>query len=173
MPIDEEVMGSFDGIFQTQHLVGIDLVRNDFRDAVEDLLPYAVWGKVISAKDGHELAYSTVQIPASECIYRYRGRRTKHIHVQHKACPGCGNIFPSANTKEAFVRKVIGRREMWTSRTGGTFHALERVIEDRKLLLRFPDIRLHRIPILEEPQDGWTLPGDPGWDGTLLPPFVT
>jgi len=170
-PVDCEVTGEFEGLFQGLFLCGMNLVRNDFRDAVGDLIPYAVWGRCIDARTGRALGYSTLQIPAGMCVYPHRGGNRAKQSVQHKQCPGCGNIFSSGGTKEAIVRRAIGGKTLWASTTSGSLFAYGNVVEERDLLKRFSDLRLFRIPIIEDSKDGWTLPGDPGWDGMTHPTF--
>jgi hypothetical protein len=41
------------------------------------------------------------------------------------------------------------------------------LIADLDLKQRFPDLRLEECPVVDEPLDGETLPGDPEWDGVL------
>lgn len=107
------------------------------------------------------IRYVTVYVPQARSVEFWRSK-----YSRHHQCEGCGRITPSvAWATPAMLRRDVDGREVYVN------HAAEVVVSKRIALQvqkKFGKaLRLVRVPILDEPEDSDTLPGDVGWSGKL------
>ncbi len=176
VPIEPELTGSFPGCSTGAHLCPADLWREDLRAVLKPFLPNAVWGRCyLGHGEGRvPLPFFTLQVSRSEQVYPYRGparfpEAIESTAAGHYACPDCGRIQGFGDISEAFSDRDVQGRPLVVD-IGGSIYIRGELETELKLRERFEDLRLYMIPVIKEPADGWTLPNDTGWDGTLRPP---
>lgn len=172
-PLHPTLAGSFQGTSSCSIECPAAYYRTSLMSVLAEHIPGAVWGQCHLAECGttRPLPFHTLQVPRAAQVYAYRGAKCHDDQPDagHHACPGCGRIQGFGGISEAFVESDIQDRPVVVDSAGGVYIRKQFAIELR-LRERFEDLRLYLIPVLEEPADGWTLPNDPGWDGTLRPP---
>jgi hypothetical protein len=160
-PLNVDLTGSFSGC-ATQAIGATGLVREDLRAALATHTPRSVvWGQCYGSGPGgrRKLPFYTAQIPRAEGINPYRGP-VSSAHL----CTSCGRI--GSFGKNAIVARDLRDRRIVLSDFGSLY--IEKALAtELKLRERFEDLRLYKVPVVPEPLDGWVLPGDPGWNGTL------
>lgn len=166
-PLEPELTGWFPGCTTLPDLCPVGVVREDLRAIVEPYAEDIVWGRceVVSRPMAGQLAFYTVQVARGKMVFTRRGKGN-----YHRQCPGCARIgSPNFAARQGLViYQVAGRPLVCDSH--GDLYIEESLAKSLKLRDRIEDLRLFKIPLLEEPEDGWVLPGDPGWTGTLVPP---
>lgn len=104
----------------------------------------------------------TVYSINKEWLQTNRGR-----YSRHSQCWLCGNIVK----RNGWAHPVIVKRyldDRWLYFDSNTDAYVDvRLIERESLRERFPKLRFYPVPVVPEPLDGATLPGDPGWTGKL------
>ncbi len=167
-PLDVDVVGFFRGSVTDVIESTADLVRRELIEYLEGLLPPLVLGRSLVWESGRrrDSEFVTVQAPRSQWVNVHRGPS----RWEYRQCEGCGRVFYSGSGGEAIVRREAGDRPIVVNEFG-TLYIKPAVAEEIGLRRRFPDIKLYRFPVIEEPLDGWTLPVDPDWDGVLRPPI--
>lgn len=172
-PIDPELEGSFPGSSASAFMCTAHFWREDLRSVLQEFIADAVWGRCYlgHGRTRTPLPFFTLQVPRSEQVYPHRGPRqfADAKEPGHYACPGCGRIQAFGDGSQAFVEHDIRGRPVVVD-SHGNVYVLKELALELKLKERFEDLRLYWIPVLKEPADRWTLPNDPGWDGTLRPP---
>jgi hypothetical protein len=106
--------------------------------------------------------FVTVAMPKRYRIQSDRGRNCRHKYF---AC--CG-VFSNhiGWAKGAIVERTLDDRQVYVDQDGWILVA-DKLVEDLALKERFPSLWLEPIPVVPEPLDGESLPGDPDWDGVL------
>lgn len=140
-------------------------LRNDFFKALEPHLKEMITGEVWHLDESGKrtrLPYVTIWTPPDNRIDINRGEWSAH-----NICPLCGVISPlNYNDKEAVLTRSLDKRMVYMTIRESLVVDLQ-LMQDLKA--RFPDIRAIRIRVIDEPQDGDVLPGDPGWTGKFVP----
>ena len=172
-PIEPVLIGAFQGTSGGTTACPVTFYREDLCAVLAEWIPEAVWGQCLHRQGATEqkLPFFTLQVPRRSQAYPHRGltQFDAQSETGHYACPGRGRIQEFGSSSEAFVEADIRQREVVVDCNGDVFVS-KPLAADLKLRQRVPDLRLYKIPVLKEPADGWTLPNDPGWDGTLRPP---
>lgn len=86
-------------------------------------------------------------------------------YSRHSPCLVCGRLRPA----NGWAHPVILERYLdnrWAYLYDDPY-VDERLIETESLRERFPTLRFYPVPVVPEPLDGQTLPGDPGWTGAF------
>lgn len=167
-PLEVHVVGSFAGVCTP--IAGaafINVVRHDLHEALKVYLPPStVWGDCL-LRSGNQLKrtpFSTCYIAKGEIANNWRGLGCRHMY-----CAACNRIGCPHFGKEAFVLRNVRNSPIVLNHCGSLFIQRDLAIK-LKLRERFEDIRFLKVPVVDQPQDGWILPGDPGWTGTLVTP---
>ncbi len=66
----------------------------------------------------------------------------------------------------AILRRYLSDALVYQSTSGGLYIE-SKLATQLKLRKKYPDLLLYPMKMLDDPLDGDTLPGDPGWDGTF------
>lgn len=172
-PLSPTLVGAFEGTSGGALHCPAAFYRADLKDALAEYIREAVWGQCALADDGtmRSIPYHSLQVPRADQVYAFRGAKyyADQPDAGHFTCPGCGRLQGFGGISEAFVESDIKERPVVVDAQGTVYVRKEFALQ-LKLKERFPDLRLYMTPVLKEPADGWTLPNDPGWDGTLRPP---
>lgn len=168
-PFDVHVLSDFRGIECSVLEIGVSLVRLSLVDALAEFLsPTLVWSDVFLAGGDtppRRLDFRALQVPRSERVSTFR-RRGCNFAV----CVECGRVYSSDYSKgEAIVEHAAKGRPI-VHDFAGSIYVREDIVKQLDLANFSEDIRLHKIPLLRKPEDGWVLPEDPEWDGILLSP---
>lgn len=169
LPLDVELEGSFPGV--TTYVLGCvgALIRDDLCEVLEPYLPPVVLGRCRLRSGQLPLPFRTVQAAKPEQVNPYRGSLAVAAYRQ---CGACGRISSGSVNPTGIVERDLRGRPIVVDEFGRLYIRRNLSLELR-LRERFDDIRFHRVPIIPEPLDGYTLPGDPDWDGVLrLPKYV-
>jgi hypothetical protein len=107
-----------------------------------------------------ETEYLSVYTPPALTLEAHRGK-----YCRHNRCKGCGTIGNKVFwASGAVLRRYLDSRGVYQDVYGGIY--VRRVLaESLELERRFPDLKLYKVPIIDEPLDGDVLPGDPAWNG--------
>lgn len=148
-----------------------DVMKTELQAVLSAYLPQALWGPVYSERRPGERKkltdYVSWWVPYEHCIVTNR-----NLLARHEMC-SCGCVLKcNVNAKPALLRRYLDDRLLYS----GTMHELiidEVLVRQLDLRARFPDLTFDRLPIIEKPLDGQILPGDPGWNGTLVPKPIT
>lgn len=109
-----------------------------------------------------ETPYVTVYTPREHVLEAHRGK-----YCRHHRCKGCGKISNAVFwASGAVVRRDLDERGVYQD-VFGNVYVRSLLAETLKLERKFPDLKLYRVSIFDEPHDGDVLPGDPGWTGVL------
>lgn len=116
--------------------------------------------------------FVSLMTPPRWCIHAQRG-----LYCRQKHCEGCDNYFNRVGwAKSAAIRREMDERRVYQARFTAIFID-EALRTEHNLRERFPTVVYEKVPILDEPEDGDTIPGDPGWTGgplverpTVVPP---
>lgn len=143
-----------------------NLLREDLWALLAEHHPDALVGSCrLALPDGttQETGYVTVCVPEQRELRAYRGP-----YCRHTRCSGtCGKIGRRVFwAKGAIVERYLDERLIYQDEFADLFID-GRLAKALDLKARFPDLVLSRVPVVPEPLDGDTLPGDPGWDGVF------
>ncbi len=112
--------------------------------------------------DPIESPYVTLYTPPGYALEAHRGK-----YCRHRTCKGCGMILNQVFwASGAVLRRDLNERGVYQDVLGRVY-IRSLLAESLKLQRKFPDLKLYRVSIFDEPHDGDTLPGDPGWTGKL------
>lgn len=172
-PLNPTLTGSFEGTCSATIECPAAYYNSSLMSVLAEHIPDAVWGECHLSERStmRPIRFHTLQVPRAVQAYGFRGAKSYEDQPDagHHACPGCGRIQGFGGISEAFVERDTQDRPVVVDSSGGVYIRKEFAVELR-LRERFEDLRFYMIPVLKEPADGWTLPNDPGWDGTLRPP---
>jgi hypothetical protein len=168
VPFPLEMHGQHRGSEAAVHEGGFATVTHELREAIGDAWPkQTVFSEAIEVDPPPRERRKrwSIQLPRALQVYTFRNRG-----VGHRQCPGCGAIVCcNWSIKNAVARSQVRENQVMIDEFGGIF--LTPALADRlRLTEKFPDLWYYRYRVVEKPLDGWTLPGDPGWDGVLRPP---
>jgi hypothetical protein len=138
------------------------------RDLLAVLLPHLRGGLIGRAfgRNGSELTdYVTLCTKPSTWIEDQRGRYSVHNHQ----CRVCGRVFSSNGwSHPSVLRREMDDRQLYLTDNADIYIREELYDAVWALVKGARHTVLAPVPILDEPQDGQVLPGDPGWTGTLV-----
>jgi hypothetical protein len=163
MPFDIDLVGSFPGCTTGTLPCPAVLVREDLFAVVSAYLPALAWGNcyVRTAEGRTLIPFWSCQPPRREWVNPWRGPGSRY-----RMCPVCARVYCHGFGRQALVAHELRDRPIVPDERGSLYICKE-LADDLKLTQRFSDLRLLKIPVLPEPLDDWTLPGDPGWAGVL------
>lgn len=141
-----------------------NVISEEFAKAIEPYVQDVVWGPVYLERDDiiGPIKYRSYYVHPDRCIVGKRGP-----FARHRLCD-CGVITDcNPNAKEVVVESSLDERLIYQSTMGALLidGALATKLD---LEARFPLLTLWPIKIIDKPLDGDVLPGDPGWNGTLI-----
>lgn len=175
-PLEVDVTGSFAGCTTVATGCPITLWREDLLGVLSEFVPNAVLGQCFGGQGGERtrLPFWTLQVARTEQVVRQRGPsrfggESEAGEAGFYACPDCGRIQGFGDFSEGLVKSDVRDRPAVVDRHGSVLMD-RRLTDELRLRERFDDLRLYAIPVMNKPADRWTLPNDPGWDGTLRPP---
>jgi len=132
-----------------------------FTPLAEILLPYNKHIEIgtIRLRNGKGLAdWVTINYPPGLWLEAQRGR-----YSRHDKCRGCGRLKSTVGwAHPVIVERYLDEGWLFLDSVE-CFYADARLVEREELRERLPTIRCYPIPIVPEPLDGETLPGDKGW----------
>lgn len=147
------------------------VMRSDLADALKPYLPEPLFGRVsvLKPKPSDSPGRWVTCVPGEG-----RGVQTERGEFcRHGICAGgCGAIrLLVTSVRGGVVQRSVGDRLAFF----GDEHFYDVFVTDAliaklDLKKRFRDLRFYQYDILDEPEDGEVLPGDPGWDGVFRGP---
>jgi hypothetical protein len=164
--IDVEVDGIFPGVgYTTGPSFGV--ISAELYKLLEPHMPKGLVTSDVYLGTGakrRKLLQVAFQMPRARMAYKFRRKGSTF-----RQCPGCAEIVCNDWSRgEAFVVSDVKERTIifWDS----SMYIHSQLVDDLRLREFSDDIRFYKIPLLKEPEDGWILPNDPGWDGVLRSP---
>lgn len=149
-------------------IVGVGILRRDLWLALRPYAPPTNVGRVrYAVQDGYvETEFVSLRTPYVHQVFSSRGK-----YNRHRLCPLCGKCKSSIYTaRDAIMRRDVVGKMCVVNKSGSLIlhpSLVEKLhLRDRK---RWPGMKLYKIRIIDKPEDGDTLPGDEGWDGTFRP----
>ncbi|MCW5766675.1 MAG: hypothetical protein KIT68_11950 [Phycisphaeraceae bacterium] len=143
-----------------------NLFHTDLLDALGDHLPTEMlWADCLCAVSSHgrdRSVYKYGLISWHRGVWTGRGEPSP---TPYRRCDGCGRIFGPRDSA-IVARQVHGRRLV--ADAYGSLLIRGDLAAELDLVRRFPDLRLFKIPVVDEPKDRWVLPGDSHWKGELI-----
>lgn len=162
-PLNVELETLPRGAFIYVDLCSACIVRTDLLDALQPYLSSPILGNVKVARGNKtDTGYTSIYSPPEHWIDMHRA-----AHAMHNQCPTCHRIH-NVNHSVSYcaVEYSLDERLVYTE-DGITYVFDERLITERKLRERFPDLQFRHIPIIPRPLDNDVLPGDPDWSGAF------
>jgi hypothetical protein len=149
-------------------IVDVEILRRDLWSALRPYAPPTIVGRVrYAVQDGYvETEFVSMRTPYVHQVFSSRGK-----YNRHRLCPVCGKYSNAIyRGRDAIMRRDVAGKMCVVDKSGSLIlhpSLAEKLhLRDRK---RWPDLRLYKIRIIDKPEDGDTLPGDEGWDGTFRP----
>lgn len=139
-----------------------NMISDQLCDALAEYLPSSIVldrVRLRTSEGIRDAGFRSVQVPRQEWVNPFRGKNSIHRY-----CASCNQVVGFGDN--ALVSYDVKDRVVVFDASGNLYIRHE-IVEALKLRSRFEDIRLYRIPLLPAPIDGWTLPGDPEWQGVL------